>query len=59
LLFNFSGANRLPLIDAGVDGMGILCRHLPEGVFDDGGVLCLLCTISIVCHLQPETKIHL
>lgn len=27
--------NCLPLIDTGISGMGVLRRHLPEGVLDD------------------------
>ena len=30
-------ANRLPLIDTDIGGMGVLRRHLPEGVLDDDG----------------------
>ena len=35
LLFDLLRANRLPLVDTGVDCVWILRRHLPEGVFDD------------------------
>ena len=35
LLLDFLRTNRLPLIDTNIDGIQVLRRHLPEGVFDD------------------------
>ena len=35
LLLDLSRTHCLPLVDTGVDRLGIFCRHLPEGVLDD------------------------
>ena len=37
LLFNLLRAYRLTLIDTSIDGIRVLCCHLPEGVLDDNG----------------------
>ena len=35
LLLDLPRTHCLPLVDTGVDRLGIFCRHLPEGVLDD------------------------